>query len=454
MTDAPPQLRALLTNIRREIEQAFVAAEGLLLYRGMFAEPPGQAYLALLRDLGGTRDAHLIRRRAAELFSTLAAAAEQGLPGPGDAWQRYLVQRLLVDDNPFTRSAQRLPLEAIPPGLRRAARQDLQTLGRIYRVNGARLMGAVTEAVGEAGWPDLTDLGPEVGAEPLGARLAAAEAAAWGDLLPDLAARYREQGVGPFATYRAFRWVRQSGEGRLMPIARPDPITFDDLFGYEEQRHLVRRNTERFLARYPASNLLLYGERGTGKSSTVKALLNAYGGKGLRLVEVSKSALGDFHQIIEVLADRPERFVIFVDDLAFDENEVGYTELKAILEGGIEVRPENVVIYATSNRRHLVLERFSDRAAPDGEVHPQDTLQEKLSLADRFGVTVIFLSPDQEQYLAIVEGLARRRQLPIDGAILRRRALQWAAWNNGRSGRTARQFVDDLTAELGMRAGS
>src|SRR5262249_44875783 len=148
------------------------------------------------------------------------------------------------------------------------------------------------------------------------------------------------------------------------------------------------------------------------------------------------------------LADRPQHFVVLIDDLSFDENEIGYTELKAILEGTIEVRPANVILYATSNRRHLVLERFGDRAAPDDEVHGQDTLQEKLSLADRFGVTVIFSSPDQEQYLEIVRGLAARRGLGIERARLDRLALQWAAWNNGRSGRTARQFVDDLYAEL------
>ncbi|HEY8885541.1 MAG TPA: ATP-binding protein, partial [Chloroflexota bacterium] len=218
--------------------------------------------------------------------------------------------------------------------------------------------------------------------------------------------------------------------------------------GYADQRATIQRNTQHFLAGRPANNLLLYGERGTGKSSMVKALLNAYADQGLRLVDVAKSALGDFSEIVAQLADQSQRFVVFVDDLSFDEGETGYAELKAVLEGGVEVRPDNVLIYATSNRRHLVVERFGDRLAPGDEIHVQDTLQEKLSLADRFGVTVIFLSPDQDQYLEIVKGLARRRELPIDDVALRRRALQWASWNNGRSGRTARQFVDDLTAEL------
>jgi predicted AAA+ superfamily ATPase len=163
---------------------------------------------------------------------------------------------------------------------------------------------------------------------------------------------------------------------------------------------------------------------------------------------VAKSALADFPEIVGTLDGRSERFIVFVDDLSFDENEVGYKELKAILEGSVETRPENVLLYATSNRRHLIQERFGDRAAPDDEVHAQDTLQEKLSLADRFGITVIFMAPDQEQYLEIVFGLARRRGLAIDEARLRREALQWSSWNNGRSGRTARQFVDDLTATL------
>jgi predicted AAA+ superfamily ATPase len=433
------------------IDAAISSAESLLLYPNVLAGPPGQAYLALLRTLAESRDRGRIRRDASTLFRSLATAAEAGLPGPGDTWQRYLLHRVFADENPFSRAAQRWTFDEIPTGLRAAALHDLVGISRLFALNGARLGEALADVLGEMdGWNDLEALGPDGPADPLLARFCyAGEAIAWDDMLADLAAHYRIHGVGPFAGHRAFRWHHHHPGGRrIVPILRPDPITFDDLIGYDEQRRIVRRNTENFLRGLPANNLLLYGDRGTGKSSTVKALLNAYGDDGLRLIEVAKSALADFPEIAGTLGGRSERFVVFVDDLSFDENEVGYKELKALLEGSVEARPENVLLYATSNRRHLIQERFSDRAAPDDEVHAQDTLQEKLSLADRFGITVIFMAPDQEQYLDIVVGLARRRGLEIDDVRLRREALQWATWNNGRSGRTARQFVDDLTATL------
>ena len=197
--------------------------------------------------------------------------------------------------------------------------------------------------------------------------------------------------------------------------------------------------------------MLLVRRPGTGKSSTVKALLNEHAGRGLRLVEVSRDDLGDFPWIIQQLRDRPERFILFVDDLSFDEGERDYRGLKAVLEGSVEARPSNVVLYATSNRRHLVQERWTDRESTlSAEIHGQDTMQEKLSLSDRFGIRVVFPSPDQRRYLAVVESLASQRGLALDPEVLRRRALQWAEWHNGRSGRTARQFVDHLEGELGM----
>jgi predicted AAA+ superfamily ATPase len=442
---------AFASGRRDNLDAVLGVAEGLLLYRGVLVDVPGRAYLALLGALSSGVDTRAIKQHAADLFVALAEAATSGLAGPGDTWQRYLARRVLLDDNPFSRSAQRLDFDSIPAGLRSAVERDLRSLGSLYALEGRHLGAAIAEHVGGAPWVDLDALGPDGPNDPLAAHFAETEPAEWGALASALAEHYRARGVGRFAEFRAFRWVRSANGGHLAPIVRVDPISFDDLIGYAEQRQIIRRNTEHFLAGQPANNLLLYGERGTGKSSTVKALLNAYADHGLRLAEVAKSALGDFTDIVGALAARPERFVIFIDDLSFDENETGYTELKAILEGGVEVRPENVILYATSNRRHLVLERFGDRAMPDDEIHAQDTLQEKLSLADRFGVTVIFLAPDQRQYLDIVSGLARRRNLPIDDATLHRRALQWATWNNGRSGRTARQFVDDLTAELRAR---
>ena len=430
-----------------ELRDALIAAESLLLFFRVLDDVVGRAFLQLMRALAENADASATRARAADLFRALAIGVELDRPGSGDAWQRHLVGRILRDDNPFSRAAGAAPLDEVPRGLRRAADHDLAIFGRLAAIDGGRIGARLQEAAGVAGWADLEELGLPAEESDLASRMLSCLPADWSELTPDLAAWYRRHGVGRFAAHWAFRWSR----GALAPIDRPDPITFDDLIGYADQRLTVQRNTERFLQDLPASNLLLYGERGTGKSSTVKALLHAYGDQGLRLIEVSKSALGDYVDIIGELAGRPERFVLFIDDLSFDVNETGYTELKAVLEGGIASRPANVLLYATSNRRHLILERFGDRAAPDDEIHAQDTLQEKLSLADRFGVTLVYLAPDQEQYLEIVAGLARRRGLGVDDAQLRQQALRWAVWNNGRSGRTARQFVDDLTAELRER---
>jgi len=255
-------------------------------------------------------------------------------------------------------------------------------------------------------------------------------------------------------------------------VPAPDAVGPDDLVGYREERELLRRNTVQFLAGFPANNVLLYGDRGTGKSSSVKALLHERSRAGepagiwdaLRIVELPKARLTDFPVLAELLRTKPQRFILFVDDLSFEEGETQYKDMKAMLEGGLEARPANVVVYATSNRRHLIREQFADRASPGSdEVHARDTVQEKLSFADRFGVTITFPTPDQAAYLAIVEGLAQRRGLlagggwadgKIERQALRARAIEWAAWHNGRSGRTAKQFVDYLEGELGMSSGS
>jgi predicted AAA+ superfamily ATPase len=191
----------------------------------------------------------------------------------------------------------------------------------------------------------------------------------------------------------------------------------------------------------------LYGLPGTGKSSTVKAVLNEYSGVGLRLVELAKEDLGELSSVLEVLRGRGPRFILFIDDLSFEEHEVEYKALKALLEGSVEEPPGNVRLYATSNRRNLIRERFSDREEGD-DVHERDTMQEKLSLVARFGLRLTFPSPDQKRYLEIVSGLARERGVKIPTGELEERALLWDRWHAGRSGRTARQFVDELEAEL------
>ncbi|KNF07033.1 hypothetical protein CLPU_30c00030 [Gottschalkia purinilytica] len=278
----------------------------------------------------------------------------------------------------------------------------------------------------------------------------------WSECVHDLGEFYEKHGCGLFARYRAFIWERSSNSaGYLRGIDSPDPIALSDLIGYESQRLTIIENTLQFLNSFPANNMLLYGSRGTGKSSTVKAILNEYYMKGLRIIEVPKEHLSDFPDIIRCLKNRPQKFIIFIDDLTFEDGEKGYASLKAVLEGSLESKPNNVLIYATSNRRHLVKEYFHEREGlqssnKNDEVHAADSIQEKLSLADRFGITVSFLAPDKNEYLEIVEGIAKKRNLNIDKEKLLSDALKWELWNNGRSPRTARQFIDWIEGHSGM----
>jgi predicted AAA+ superfamily ATPase len=259
-----------------------------------------------------------------------------------------------------------------------------------------------------------------------------------------------------FASHTAFRWEVDAGRGRLRPVS-PAPFDLDDLVGVDRPLAELRRNTEQFLRGLPAQHVLLYGERGTGKSSAVRGLLTRYAERGLRVVEVRKADLQELPRILAALRGAPYRFLLFCDDLSFDEGEPGYRELKASLEGGLEPPPGNVRILATSNRRHLIPERRSEnqavRVTEDGEVQLGEALEEKLSLADRFGMALGFFGFDQPTYLAIVERLARAAGLRVDADRLRQDALRWALARASRSGRTARQFVDDLAGRLALEAG-
>lgn len=268
----------------------------------------------------------------------------------------------------------------------------------------------------------------------------------WSSCIHNVIGFHKKNGTGRSTAYYAFVWERfeNEKEGRLREIAEPDPVRLSDLVGYESQKEQIIDNTRNFLKGVPSNNLLLYGSRGTGKSSTVKAILNEYYQEGLRLIEVDKDQLSDFTRIIRLLRDKKQKFIIFVDDLVFAENEASYSALKTILEGRIENRPDNILIYATTNRRHLVKESFSER----DDVHYKDTQEEQLSLADRFGITISFFTPNQKEFLTIVDGIVEAKKIQVDTEYLHREALKWEKWNNGRSPRSARQFIDWLQGEL------
>ncbi len=258
--------------------------------------------------------------------------------------------------------------------------------------------------------------------------------------------------------HEAFRWETRGGPGRVVPILRPSRFDLDDLVGVERAVERLLRNTEQFVRGLPANHVLLHGERGTGKSSAVRGLLPRFAHRGLRIVEVHKSDLLQLPEILATLRDASQRFVLFCDDLSFDEGEAGYRELKAALEGSLEAPPANVRIVATSNRRHLLPERLADNAAvrldEAGELHLGEALEEKLALADRFGLVLGFYGFDQATYLRIVERYAAKAGVDLPAEELRAAALRFALDRSSRSGRTARQFVDDLVGRLALARSS
>lgn len=254
-------------------------------------------------------------------------------------------------------------------------------------------------------------------------------------------------------TYIAFRWRTQNGVGALHPVKHPHLVDSSDLIGIQSQWTALDRNTRQFLHGLPANHALLWGDRGTGKSSLVKAMLERYAGNGLRLVGVGKEGLVHLQEIAEVLWERPERYLLFCDDLAFSEDEPEYRELKAMLEGGISACPDNVRIYATSNRRHLMPRQVRDNRYPqnaEDELYPREATEEKVSLSDRFGLRLAFQRISQDTYLQIVSHYAEKRGVSMERAALHRAALEWAASASGRSGRVAYQFVTDLAGRSAL----
>ncbi len=251
----------------------------------------------------------------------------------------------------------------------------------------------------------------------------------------------------------AYRWRRHGAQSWLQAIARPHAIRLDDLQGIDRQREVLERNTRQFVAGKPANNALLWGSRGTGKSSLVKALLDAYHPQGLRLIEVEKSDLIDLADIVERVEGRSERYILFSDDLSFEAGDGSYKALKAVLDGSVQAPPENVLIYATSNRRHLLPEYMSenqDAHVVDGEIHQGEAVEEKISLSERFGIWLSFYPFKQDEYLQIVAHWLSRLGSEMDDEA-RGEALKWALMRGSRSGRSGYQFARDWAGRQGLK---
>jgi predicted AAA+ superfamily ATPase len=440
---------------------------GLSVFSALRKHPLLQSLEALLEALSaGALPLDLVRGWAQFVEALTRPCAAKFPPGDRfDSFYSCIAFLTATADNGFTRQLETADPDRLPPALLALAENDLSRLGRIagldLRSLGAYAAGLLAEAgLGESAAAverEARALAKGPGDDALEGLFAGN--AGWSAALPKLGARIRSHGAGELGLHNSFSWSAGAEGPSLRPALNPDPISLADLSGYEDQRSVVTANTLRFLEGKGANNLLLYGDRGTGKSATVKAVCNEHAPRGLRLVEVRKKDLPDLPVILNLLASRALRFVVFIDDLSFEGADDSFTGLKALLEGRVESRPDNVVIYATSNRRHLVRELRSDRpssaeAASTGEVRAFDAMQEQFSLADRFGVTVVYTAPNQEEYLRIACFIGRRRGVLGAGEEEQRHfrdnALRWERWFNGRSPRTAAQYVDWIAGGAGF----
>ncbi|PSF34578.1 AAA+ family ATPase [Aphanothece hegewaldii CCALA 016] len=407
-----------------EHHQIYIKANSLLLYQSVFNHQVGKAFLNLLHQLSLTETGLNYKINCLQAygiwFKTLANFNQ--------SWQDYLIEQILLDDNPFSQQVQRKALSDLPSSLLTATRHDLKILQEISNWNPQNTFNSLPSWQIAHTFLNFFH-----------------QSQNWTEELETLAKHYRQYGTGIFAQYKALQWKEA-----LLGIKNFDPIQIDEIVGYELPKETLIKNTECLLAGLPALHVLLYGSRGNGKSSLVKALLNQYSEQGLRLIEVPKEFFQDLPLILEKVREQPQKFIIFVDDLSFEEDDETFKALKVVLEGSAIAKAKNVVVYATSNRRHLIKEYFSDRPRPSeaDEVHSWDTQQEKLSFSDRFGLTLTFESANQETYLKIVHHLAKIANLGLPTDELDFKAKQWATRHNGRSGRTARQFIDYLQGEL------
>lgn len=336
----------------------------------------------------------------------------------------YLLEHLRYDESPFARSAARGELSGV---LEQAARHDMAVLNNLANLPCSELKGSLAAQC-------------SVGAKAVIEALPEWDAGGSIDF-DELRRFYAVNGCGWFARYRAFVWQ----EGQLRAVPNPDYLRKEELWGYERERGQVVENTRALMAGRQVNNVLLYGASGTGKSATVKAMLSEF--EGLRLVEVPREALRELPHIVRLLGNRPQKFIVFIDDLSFDREDQTFSSLKTILEGGLEPRPENVAVYCTSNRRHLVRQNFSDRSGD--EIDANETIQDKTALAERFGLRVLFRELNKARFLDMAGDLARARGVELEPDTLKAEAVKWDVRHPSRTPRSAHQFAASMVAKYG-----
>jgi len=338
------------------------------------------------------------------------------------AFETYIEQAVLSSANRFSLLCEKIGTKALDDSfLVNVVKEDIKIIRGLFEISGKL---------------DFNDGKP---GETAGRYLSEGP----GDILKYLAEYYYINGCGEPNSSGAYLW-----DNGIVNVSEPDRVSFDDLIGYEYHKRIIINNTRAFVEDRPFNNILLFGDRGTGKSSCVKAAFNMFKSRRVRIIELSKSCVSQIQDVMKFVRDRGLRFILFLDDLSFEETEYEYKELKAHLEGGLESQPSNVVIYATSNRFHIVRETSQDNLDIKNEIHLNDAIQEKLSLSDRFGITITFDTPNPGQYIDIVEKLLARQGVSADPQKVKTLARRWEIANHGRSGRSAVQFVKAVAGEI------
>ena len=387
---------------------------GLSAYRPLLHEPV-MVHLRQFLNCIVSRQGECALDAYAEIFSALR---QEGHFGLGD----FLWDRLRYQESSYARLVER---GGSDPALENCARREIENLALLARTDCDKYIQAMKDLLpGEEYAPVLANLPRWYASAPFD--------------FDTVTAFYQQNGAGFFGRYRTFLW---EGEA-LVPVEDPDCPRPEELLGYEHQRNQVIANTRPMLEGKQVNNVLLFGDSGTGKSATVKSMLYIPGFEALRLIEVQKNCLHGLPQLIRSLAGRKQKFILFIDDLAFDQDDKTYSALKTILEGGLERRPVNVAIYATSNRRHLVRQTFAERAGD--EVDTFETISEKTALAERFGLRIPYLTMNKPDYLALVDHLARLAGVSMEKDVLHAQAMTWEIRHAGRTPRTAQQFIASL----------
>ena len=371
----------------------------------------------------------------------------------GNLWHGYLTYLLTTNENAFSMSCEKQG--AIEGSLNDLALHDLEIFREAYafdwktveKVLHVRFLGLISayEGVDKHGVVYSRSLRDRI--DQLNGLLSQASSAE--EMYLALTSFYKDYGVGKYGLHRAFKLMEfKQGETCIMPITKTEKVSLSDIVGYDIQKQKLVDNTRAFVEGRRANNALLYGDSGTGKSTSIKAILNEFYKDGLRMIEIYKHQFKNISDVIAQIKNRNYKFILYMDDLSFEEFEIEYKFLKAVIEGGLETKPDNVLIYATSNRRHLIRETWADRKQNEDDVHGADSVQEKLSLATRFGVSIYYGKPSQKEYINIAQTLAKRYGIAMSEEDIAKEAVKWEMSHGGLSGRTAQQFINYLAGKV------